>query len=713
MGQNNFLLPVEAYQRSINPIKDWVVQTALYASRMTGKPFEVCRDHLVTKLKSGQVAFNNPQVIHYAREDCADREKTATPLSVYVKQTIERNNILAPTGTTYLHPDVKRSVIVDYLDINVKERKKYKKSSQAYEAQGNTTLYKYFHNAQDSKKRANNAVSGGFVAEGSVIRNPSAHSTLTSTTRSISSLSNASNERLIEGNRHYYNPQIALNNVISIVAETNIDDVRNAVETFGLVYPSVDDVMRCIRRSTDLYFFSVIAGKETPAIQEIRAFVEKLTPVERASVVYTGDLYHIRVLNDAFMRKFIGDLSKRDNSETFEDPIKFIQNSDEAEVNYVHQIFIDVLEGVGKDYEKISVEDRQHIASTCKHLSNTIEHYKLFIKAFFLTKNSPCTIATLPFMIRRSVVLSDTDSTMFAVDNWVEWYFGGLRFDPEGYAVGGSIMFLATQSIAHILALFSANMGVERSRIFSLAMKPEYVFPIFAQTSVAKHYYTAMKVKEGSVYKGVKMEIKGVHMKDSSVPSNIIKNAAEEMKSIINQLMQNQKIGLQAIVTRAADVEREILRSVNAGETTYLKRLNIKEKNAYKKDESQSPYQYYLFWQRVFAKTYGDAPKPPYKAVRIPLNLQSTTSVKAWIDNLPDGEVKAQLAIYFLQENRGVIKSLPIPIDYCTMHGVPDELKVVLDVKKIILTLTKSYRNILESLGFFVKRDTLLVEEGF
>lgn len=706
MSQNNFLLPTDEYRRAISPVKDWIKQTALYASRMTGKPFDQCVRHLEKKLSSKEIEFTNPQVVFFERAENGDREKTSLPLSSYVQAVIKNQEILAPTFTSYLHPSIKRSVIVDYLDEKVAERKKYKKTSQKYEAEGNTNLYKYFDGMQDATKRKNNSVSGGFVAEGSVINNKSAHSTLTSVTRSISSLSNASNERLVEGNRHYFTPQIALNNIISIVAETDYPTIEYALSTFGIRCPTVDETIACIHRSLSLY----VPGRK--AMTDINAFINTLSPLERASVVYTGDLYHLRIHNNDFMRQFITELSTRGTTAPVENPIGYIYSVDEQIVNYAHQINISMMRGKGKDYEKkLTVEEQTILANTCKNIVEVIEKYKPFLKAFFLTKNSPCTIATIPSMIRRSVVLSDTDSTMFSCDNWVEWYFDRLEFTDDGYAVAGAVMFMATQSIAHILAMFSANMNVEKKRLFTLAMKPEYVFPVFAQTSVAKHYYTAMLVKEGNVYQDIKMEIKGVHMKDSTVPTNIIKSAAKHMESIIRTVMSGKPIDLLEKINATAELERSILTSLHKGETTYLRRFKIKEHAAYKLEPERSPFQYYTLWEQAFASTYGKAPPPTYNAVRIPLDLPNKTAIKSWFDNMPNKTVAAGVAKWFNDNNKATLTSFPIPVDHCRAHGVPEELKMIMDSRKIVLTLTKSYRNMLESLGYFCKSDFLVCEQ--
>ena len=707
MAKNHFLLPDEEYTRSINPVKDWVMQTALYASKMTGKPYDACVEHLKKKLQLGTLPFNNPIVIHFERGENGDKEKKYTPLTRYLRNVEEQGEILAPTFTSYLHPTQKQSVIAEFLDENVAERSKFKKLSFKYESAGNVNLYKYYHNAQDAAKRANNSVSGGFVAEGSVINNPTGHSTLTSVTRSIASLSNASNERLIEGNRHYFTNQIALNNLISILAETDAGRIDAAIKRFGLVYPTVDDTIACVRRSTDMYW------RDRRASAEIAAFIQTMTPAERASVVYTGDLYHLRILNDGVIRTLITALSTQGTAAPLEDAVSILKTTDELIVNYAHQVCLSIVQGIGKDYSLLTEENRCILASTCTNIVNALETYSEFIQAFFLTKNSPATIATMPNMIRRAVVLSDTDSTMFSVDSWAMWYWGRYRFDDPGYAVSGAVMFIATQAIAHILSLFSANMNVEKKRLHTLAMKPEFVFPVFAQTSVAKHYYTGMMVKEGNVYKELKMEIKGVHMKDSSVPTNIIKGAAAEMKQILLSVMAGESISLLALLKRAADVERDILASIYKGETKYLKRIKIKEEKAYALDGKHSPYQFYTMWEECLAPFYASTPPPPYQAVRLPLDLPNKLAVKTWLDTLPNREFAQRMAKCMTDNGKAMIGSLPIPMEHCTSYGVPDELKPILDSRKIVLSLTKSYRNTLESLGFYSKRDLLISEQGY
>lgn len=707
MSKNAFLLEPDQYRRSLDPIGDWVRQSALYASRMLGKPYEQCLTHLRKKLKTKEIKPFNPTVVYYQREENGDKYKKTISLYGYIQDVLQNKEILAPTFTTYLHPSVRSSLIVDFMDDNVRLRTKFKKMSQAYEANNEVSLAKYYNQAQDGAKRDNNACSGGFVAEGVIISNKSAHSTLTSMTRSMSSLSNASNERLIEGNRHYHTPDITLNNLISIVKETDVETIRQAVTHYGLTYPTVEDVMQCVHRSTEPYW------SDRRHSRDIQDFVEKLSPEERASVVYTGDLYHLRILNNTFIRGLLTDLARRGTDVDMDDPVSVIRSTDEAIVNFAHQSCISIVEGIGKDYSKISKDKQCIVANTCKSIEQAVEKYRLLFKAFFLTKNSPATIATIPFMTRRSVVLSDTDSTMFSVDNWVLWYFNKMEFSDEEYAIGGAVSYIATQAIAHLLAIFSANMNVEKKRLFTLAMKPEYVFPVFAQTSVAKHYYTCMKVKEGNVYKAPKFEVKGVHLKDSSVPVNLIEAGSKTMQSILDDVIKAKPISLLEKLKEVADIEREIIDSLYRGEVKYLKRIRIKEASSYSQDAEHSNYAYYTLWERCFAPTYGSVSKPPYGAVRIPLDLDKRSKLQGWTEQISASQTGRLLVEWVKEKEVHTLSSIAIPIDHCVSKGVPEELKIAMDVRRIVLALTKAQRNVLESLGYFPKKDRMISDLGY
>jgi hypothetical protein len=699
---NQFLLEDSEYTRAVNPIQDWIKQTSLYLSKISHKPYEEVRALLISKLKNKEIVIKDPIVKFFQRDETGDRAPQQAPLSEYIRSTLDENDILVPTFTTYTHPTVQSSMIVGYMDSNKRNRSINKKKAHEYESKGDMIKASYYQNLQNSNKTANNSCSGCFVNAGNILHNTSGHSSLTSTIRSIASLSNASNERLIFGNRHYYNPQVTLNNLISIVSESDLTLIQQVIEQEGLKYPSLEETISCIKYSSDLYW------RGDKLFEPIYEFLVVLSDAERAAIVYIGDLYHLRKYNDTYIRKLIGDLSNIPEPQAFEDPIPLIYQIDEQIINYTHQALASELEGKGKDYKSMPLLLQQKIITVAKNIELTVKAYYPLFKAFFLTRNSPPVISNIQLMIRRSVVLSDTDSTMFSVDDWNAWYFGQLDFSDKGYAVSGAVMFIATQSIAHLLAIFSANMGVEQERLHVLAMKPEFVFPIFAQTSIKKHYYTCIYIKEGNVYPKLKMEIKGVHLKDSTISKPIIEEAQKDMEQILLDVYRGNRISLKYYLDKYKAMEREIIRSLEAGEMTYLQRVSIKEAKSYKKEEEESPYQYYEMWNRTFGLSYGASPPPPYEAVRLPLDVNLKISeIKERIEYSEKGRLFIN---YLIEKGRSNIGGFPIPLQTVLVHGIPEELLKLLDIKTITLNTTKAQRNILESLGFFPKNEFLLIE---
>jgi len=199
--------------------------------------------------------------------------------------------------------------------------------------------------------------------------------------------------------------------------------------------------------------------------QFIREYLTKLTPVERAAVMYVGDMYHLRVYNDVFMRKFVGSLSKRVTSR-HPDPKSVLKGAHEDFISLINQIQGDDMKGVQNDKIPEDHPLEHALASTLTNTYSVLDQYKDFIQVFFASKNVPASLGYFPSSIRHCVLMSDTDSTIFTVQEWVKWFTGTYNMLEDGVRVCASMVFMASQATTHILALMSANIGVERKRLF-------------------------------------------------------------------------------------------------------------------------------------------------------------------------------------------------------------------------------------------------------
>jgi hypothetical protein len=699
---NLFVKDPSYYTRNINPIGQYIKQGAFYLAKMTGQPLEACEAFVRQGFKERRFPnLRDPVVKYYERQDNGDRRVETCRLSRYIQTTLTQGDILAPSGTTYLHPTVKQSLIVEFIDDGVKERSKAKKAAFVAKAEKNIPLYIFMNNRQNVLKIANNSFSGLFGATGSVFHNPTAHSTLTSTTRSVSSFANASNERIIGGNRHYHSPYIAINNIITIVSHTDYALLDRVIAKYGLVYPTVDQALDCVRYSAKHYW----GGDHW--LQEIRELLSRLSPLERAAFVYTGDLFHLRKLNDQAIRQFLEQLTRKVTTVT-EDPLKETRRVPESILNLAHQICSTEVRGKGKNYEKMQQEGvLDTLVGTALNVQSTLSQYQDFIEAFFLSDNVPVSIAYLPHMIRQGVVLSDTDSTCVSKDEWVKWYRGEIIFDELSYALAGGVMFIATEALAHTLALFSANINVAPDKLDKLAMKSEFFWPVMIPTNVAKHYYAWTMIKEGNVYEELEPEIKGVHLKNSNTPGRIRGHADQLMRKIMGDITNNQKLSLRWFLGEVIQMEQFIETSLLNGEIEFLRKITIKDAEAYSEEADRSMYRHHLFWHEVFEPKYGRIEKPPYVTAKIPTVLETPTAMRQWVESLEDLAFKQRLVRWLTQNNKAVLPTIYLPTSYLLSSGMIPEIKPIIDTRRTVLDLCKVYELIMESLGVFKKPNLL------
>ncbi len=702
MSDAGFLRADDTYVRKLAPIQTYIEQNAWYLYTMTKKPLEDCVAFVQSKVKE---TLKDPVVEYKVRGTNGDMKTSHIRLTDYLKTIVKNKYILAPTFTTYLPTSVKSSIIKEYTQNNVKVRNKAKKEAREAKAAKQTLLYITKNLEQTLKKLYNNALSGTYASAGSVIRNPSAHSTLTTITRCVSSFGNANNEKMLGGNRHYHKPSVALNNLIATSALTNKAEVALVIDVFGLITPTPDDVVKCVLHSSDLYWRDIGYIERV-----IRPYAESMSGEERAMFLYSGDLYHTKLLNNEFMRTMIGRLSSKviDNSDiAVEDMYKL----DNGVLNLAHQVcFYDILD-LGSDYAKMKEKGvLSSVYGTARNINKTLHFYKRFFDTFILNDITPSSTAYIRQMVRRQVVLSDTDSTCFSVDNWVQWYFGDMRFDGPAIAVAGAAAFLSTQTIRHLLSLLSANIGTATETLHTLSMKNEFFWLVHMPTNVAKHYAALTYMAEGSAFGTPELEIKGAHLKNSAVNKELIVKGNVIIQRILTDIAAGKTISYYELVEEIKNIEQTIIEGAKNGGVEYLKRSSINDSEAYKLDETLSPYQRHQMWVDVFEPKYGVIQKPPYKVSKIPTTLVNKTALAEWVASIEDRFLAERLNAWLVKYKKTSLPTIYISMDYISAYKIPLEISPIVNYTQIVLDQTLQYRIILESLGMNLVEDKLVSE---
>lgn len=252
---------------------------------------------------------------YVGRKASGDRVVKITTFLGYLRTVNQHQLILAPSLTVYQNPKVEKSVTAIYIGENIKKRSKSKNEMFAAKEVGNSSLYAFKKNEQQTHKIKNNALSGAHCSDSTVLYLDTIHSSLTSTCRSAAGYGNANNEKVLSGNRHYWSSDVVVANVLAIINHVDFVAFAQAMDKYDLVSPTVDETMECIQFSTDFYW------RDRGKTAQIHRLVSGLSDLERAAFVYTGDLHHLAKHNPSVVRTMLDEIA------TVPEPISGVSNA--------------------------------------------------------------------------------------------------------------------------------------------------------------------------------------------------------------------------------------------------------------------------------------------------------------------------------------------------------------------------------------------------
>lgn len=709
-----FTLNPEEYTRKLDIVENYILQGADMLSRLYGDPIEKTRKFVRDNMSpTGLFPLQDPAVTYLAKESRGNREyyngiipegqlldysRYDGTFLKYLKRVTDNGLLLAPTLTVYLKPTMKKSVMAEYIGQNLKLRKTYKHKMFDLELVGDNDGAAFYNILQTTCKIKNNSVSGAHSSPSTVLYVKSAHPTLTSTCRISTSYGNANNEKFQQGNRHYWCPDVVISNIFAIIQNTDYEALSLAVHKYKIVLPSANDMMECILYSTVHYW------KNKEIESRIYKICESLTDLERAAFMYTGDLYHLAKLNPELVRSLILELSQVNHTEKVEDPAKVLKELDDYTTSFVNALCFEFMMGKPhKDLPTKYPEDHNKLAATALHVNRTLEKYRELVAGLWKPALLAPSIAVLPSIVRRAVVTSDTDSSIFTNQYWVEFIFGKLEFHADAFRVGNTTTYLTAQLVRHTLALMSANLGIDSSQIHQISMKNEYYFNEFFLTSSAKHYFAEQNSREGGVFKVPKLEIKGVELRSSNAPESVMNEVKEYAKYIMRFAMSGGKMTYKDVFEPIYKIEKDILDDIRQGGYRYLRSMQIRDKDSYVNAEDSSAYQQHLLWSEVFAPKYGYPEELPYRVAKVSLTVNNKTRLYEWILSIKDEGIRKRMLDWVAKNGKTSLTTIMLPEAIIAVHGVPEEILQVANIRKLIFGIVSPFYLILESLGVYMK----------
>lgn len=700
-----FKKPNDQYKLNLDPVGQYIKQGSCYLSKMMG----LTQDEAKVAIKKA-IKINtpkNPIVTYNRRKENGDMEVTTDKLTNYLKSAIDDGEIIVPSFTTYIHPSKQKSIHSIFLEGNVKARKTDKHLAFKYKQLGDEEKASYFTDMQKTRKVLNNSLSGAYASASTILYNPSAHYTLTSITRCVASIGNAVTESVIGGNKLFLTSHHVINYISAILANVHINTIAYAIDKFKMNTPTPKQVMDSILFSSRRYW------EDPTAEANILDYLQKLSAVELAAVMYTNDLWHIKELNPDLVRNILHEMSQRMVAGS-DDPLRDITKAPEGVANLTHHICMGDIKGMDVVYDKmIGSETLMILGSTAKHITETLLKYKVFFRAFFSSDIMPIDIFNIKEMLRENIVLSDTDSTCGAYDQWVMWYFGKLDFSPAGVGIAAAAMTINTQVMDHTLKLFAKNMNIPDDAINLVKMKNEFFWTVFIVMNMNKHYFADTVIQEGAVFAKSSIELKGVHLIASAIDQSLTKMRDALIVDINTSITEGKKLSLYKYIKMVADTERELIKKINSGDISVYKFEKIKQAETYKNDPDKSPYLHHVLWKTVFSEKYGESGDPMYMAIKVPLTTDTANKMATFLSEIKDDQIREGWTKFMEENGKDGYKTFRVPATIAVNKGIPEEIIPVINIEHVVQENCNLFYIILESLGFYRKPKTLISNMGY
>lgn len=711
---NYFAFEKHEYVRELNPVSDYIEMQTFFINKMTGKPKDEIEQWIKLNLRQdGLFPIKNKTVRYLSRENQRDRVRATTNILEYFQNAVNNNLVMTPSWTCYVRENVRRSLYTSYIEYESGVRSKYKKLMFIAEQRNDVAAVKFNNGMQSSAKIDINSLSGSAMSKHTINHTQSLHPSLTSVCASSTSYANLNNEKLIMGNRNYKTYQTVLDNIIVICLKSDMITLAMAMEKYNLHYPSTDDVMECIHKSTRHYWHNEIQSNK------LRTFVDKLEPIEKAAFVYIGDLYHIDKHNPEVFKEFITGFTKRTYESVPKDDWSKTTDKVDGDVEILAKLICaDYMMGKTIDDLHDNEPDKYgELVANMRMIEAHLDKYEIFIKGLLrpTVLNPDVSLWSMHGLMREAVLTSDTDSTIFTTQYWVKRMVGDIGFTTDHYNVGYTISFLVNKTVFNQLALLSKNLGIEDKYIHHISMKNEYYFPTYVLTNSAKNYYAYMAVREGNVYLKPKLEKKGVELRSSKIPNNVMSKFDEWIKYGMDEVIARNKITLDDLFTIPYYTEVEVKRSILAGEPKYYQTAQIKDSKAYKQGNDASVVKGHEMWQEVFAPKYGVSPPVPYVALKVSTTLTSSKKLKEWVDSIEDRELATRLHNWLVREGKKDLGTMYVPKATIDKGLIPIEIVTHVDTNKQIMNVMSPFYLALESFGFYLRNpnNTVMIHDYY
>lgn len=606
-------------------------------------------------------------------------ENKTTYLLDVVDWLMDEKPIMGGNGTFYQNQDTAINPNATMVNAFLKERKQLKKQMFSVEDE-NSEEYKALDRAQGNKKRLANSYYGGSGAKTSAFYSKWSAPATTLTAQSVISTCESTIEAFLGNNFLFINLNECIHWMNLILKEEPVSDD-------WLVPHTVDDVFE--RLKSRFYDYNT---KFQPIILD---YLNNRTQDELNAIYYKNNITAFTKENEYvrdLYEKVFANIEVYPNAETVDEIPSWFKSENSSLDD--HKL-IKAWNGFANESAFLNPNK---IPTT---VSDYMEEIKeLYMKYVYIDYIIVDKIYRLRKFKRDSVVIVDTDSCIIQMDTWASLCKDyimksqyGRNPDMNEFIAVNSMTAILTDIISDILYKYSTFVNICEDHKRVLNMKNEFLFTKLIIGTKKKRYMSLIKVREGTLLKHEKYDVKGFdYMKSGTSES-----AKEFFDHIVGDYMlYSDEIDVGKIRMELDRFSKSIYDDLQEGNTKFLPLLKVNEFSGYKDPYSQQGVRGAIAWNILY----------PDETVEFPVSLSALKlTIVDELDIEPiryeNPEIYQKLLevlnheMTFKRNKEGKAVSRGLAI-LCIPQGkkIPDWCKPYIDYETIINTIIGKFKGV-------------------
>lgn len=622
---------------------------------------------IIKELIKDKIELSTTEIYDYISDGNIVRKKIHL---LEMIQNIHKDKILSVHGVVYKQEIEQKSFFTDIIEMDQDERNILKKEMMQARVHKDEDTYNIKNFAQRDKKIGINAISG-VMLKNTFFRSSKNYNAITGTVRYSIKAGYSFTEMFISGNLFFENEDDVINIITQFLKVYPGDEtISKLINKYNLNIPSIKKVQEYYLSNLKNY---VIRCKD----KQIKKYIERLSPLQLTFIYYAFSLNNILKNNEESMKNIFNNFLNIDEIE--------VKPNIEAKLND-HSLVILIVSMIPSLLENSSLDDALNDATTRNMINNYFNEFK---RRFSSIQDIFDVFVLIPFsipkimhhnqMIRKSTLLSDTDSIIFTLLDLIKWYTKDIKVTFKAIKINALFVYIMTKSIEHVFAYLSSTMNIDERNIRKIVLKNEFFYPVFIRCLMSKHYFGFNTIQEGNIIDPPKLDIKGKNFIGSDLPDTTLKFIHNTIIFILEIILKDYKLNFDILVKRIVKYEQKIIRSLKKGDTKFIGQKGIKEKEEYKLP-IVSNYFLYMLYTEVFEEKY-DKIYLPQKCKFIPIypiSIKKITEIE-YIEKI-DKNIHDKLVNFLTKYPKKTITSICIP------NGIPipDEIRPIIDYRSVV-----------------------------